>query len=171
MRKLKEPYAVYSNLVYIVLAVAVAVMEPANSLLIVSLFFLGVASAVFHIQGSVEDTIAHRADEGAIYVVLATLIHQSFGIGALYLIPIFALVAYSIYNLEKVNLTVFAPIASGLIVAGVIVTGGLSAAGAVIVTGLAAGITRFKGANTDKQHAFWHILSALAMYFAWLASL
>jgi len=163
---LKEPLSFFTNLAYFIVG-CFAAFIGSNPLLAISLIFLSAGSAAFHYAGSLVDTSAHRADEGAIYAVLCSLLLTVTGFNP-FLVVLGALGMFVlIFYMQDIDLFKWAPILCAAIVLALAINYGILSALPAAVVGLAAYLVRAKLPDSDWQHAAWHCLSAGAIYLAW----
>ena len=168
---MKEPLSTVTNAAYIILAAVVAIQDPDSMLLAASLMALGVASGLFHYYGSVIDSPSHRADEGAIYVVLSVLLIQIWGAPWWLLLPVAGGLTVLLTKMKAADLFKIAPLLSLAIILSLLLVGQTAVALAVLGLGAISALVRFKMIESDLTHALWHILSATGLYFAWLGTI
>jgi len=168
---MKEPISTLTSAAYIAAGVAIALQDPASELLILSMWCLGIFSGVFHADSSQHGTPAHRADEGAIYVVLGTFfwITWNSDLAVFGLVAIFISVA--MLRLKDIDLFLVTPIAVGFILLGLFLRVGLLWFTYVALLAVAAMAIRTikRRHQPDWLHGLWHLLSAGALYLTWHA--
>jgi len=161
--KTKEPISTFSNLFFIVAAVCIQVIEPNAKMLSFSLFFLGLASAMFHSGGSEHRTPSHRADEFGMYMTLVALNIYVYNSFAAVLVGGLALTGFFMY-LDKIDSFRFIPALSVIALGGMLLT----VPGMYVLLVLAGALMVYALRNwlrqTDLIHGLYHLVAAATIF-------
>jgi len=164
---MKDPLSTLSNIPYLILAIIVCIYDPLNQLLIGSLVFLAAASFLHHYGGAEANTVFHKADEAGIYVVMGTLIIQSWNLYGVFMLAAFLLLAILLMRLEQADLFRWTPALSVAVIIGLFVYHYQTSVWIVLGSALVGALFRLKLENTDFNHAIWHLVSCVSLGFAW----
>ena len=176
---MKHPISTFSNLIYLTFAGLMAMGETPNWVLVASMAGLAASSFAFHLSGEKHNTPAHKADEGAIYLVLTALLCHVWANNIWLVLGAFTAVPFLLMRLERVDLFKVGPALAVAVLVSLFITQGFERAGAALLIGLLAGFTRFvvqKKVEMDKPnlidivHGVWHAFSASAIYLVWVAT-
>ena len=170
---MNEPISVYTNLAYLAAGVAVGFMSY-DIYLSVSLGLLAFSSFMFHLLET-RNNFWHRADEFMIYVTLHAVAVVVLGYDLIVIVFGGVVLLYAGFNLGRPEVNTFkiVPGASVVIVLGLGFLHGWNGAIVVLLVGLLAGFLRAYlqpnfPEHADFIHGFWHIVSAAALYLAWV---
>jgi len=175
LKKLKvEPISTLTNLAYLGVAFSISEAAAPNLLLIASLVGLCASSAAFHYGGSEHNTPAHKADVFAVYLTLAALLCHVWDNNIYLIAAVFTALPAVGMHMKSLNLyRLGGGIAIGVAIS-LLLKAGTPDAFLPIGLATAAGGVRFllqpkiKESLTDFVHGAWHILTAAAMYTAWV---
>lgn len=166
---MKQPLSTLSNIFYLVIAVVVCYIDPLNQLLIGALVFMASASFAHHYGGAEQGTVYHKADEAGIYVLMGTMIIQSWNIYGVMILGVFLFLSVLLMSLEQADLFRWTPALSVVLLSGLFVFYPGFWVWMTLGSALLGALFRLKLKNTDLNHAVWHVVSAASLLFAWMA--
>ena len=166
-RLIQNPFSTYSSGAFLAAAVAMSIIDPSATGLLVALGVLTVGSAVFHGEGEVKGTAAHVADVSSVYAVALELLPHVWRLAPAWQLVAGALALAMVCFHRRVDLFVALPVLAGLAIAGVGVNAGWIQAGISLAVFTLAVVVRILLPYTDRNHAAWHVLVTTSIFAGW----